>query len=87
LLILAVGTRVSLSHGGHDLGQERRSWPLRIGLTMGLTAMLARIGAPFSPASYFEHLALAGLLWMGGMTCWGFYIVSVIGRRKGQVDH
>jgi uncharacterized protein involved in response to NO len=79
LLILAVGTRVALSHGGHDLGQERRSWPLRIGLTMGLTAMLARIGAPFAPVSYFEHLALAALLWMAGMMCWGAYIGSVIG--------
>ena len=59
LLILAVGTRVTLSHGGHDLAQERRSWPLRIGLTMGLTAMLARIGAPFATTTYFEHLAFA----------------------------
>ena len=76
LLILAVGTRVTLSHGGHDLAQERRSWPLRIGLTMGLTAMLARVGAPFAVASYFEHLAFAALFWMSGMICWGFYIVS-----------
>ena len=78
LLILAVGTRVTLSHGGHDLAQERRSWPLRIGLTMGLTAMLARVGAPFAVASYFEHLAFAALFWMGGMICWGFYIVNCI---------
>ena len=62
LLILAVATRVTLSHGGHDLGQERRSWPLRIGLTLGLIAMLARVGAPFAPQSYFDHLMVAGLL-------------------------
>jgi uncharacterized protein involved in response to NO len=78
LLILAVGTRVALSHGGHDSARERRSWPLRIGLTLGLIAMLARIGAPFAAASYFEHLAFAALLWMTGILCWGGYIVRVI---------
>jgi uncharacterized protein involved in response to NO len=81
LLILAIGTRVTLSHGGQDLGDEHRSWPLRIGLTMGLIAMLARVGAPFAPASYFAHLAYAALLWMAGMICWGLYILSVIRRR------
>jgi uncharacterized protein involved in response to NO len=75
LLILAVGTRVTLSHGGHSLSLERGSWPLRIGLSTGLIAMLARVGAPFAPFSYFEHLALAGLLWIGGILIWGFYLV------------
>jgi uncharacterized protein involved in response to NO len=85
LLILAVGTRVTLSHGGHDLVQERRSWPLRIGLTMGLTAMLARIGAPFAVTTYFAHLAYAALVWMGGMLCWGIYIVSRL-RHRGSAS-
>ena len=71
LLILAVATRVTLSHGGKDPTLEQRSWPLRIGLTLGLIAMLARIGAPFATASYFEHLAFAALLWMAGVLCWG----------------
>jgi uncharacterized protein involved in response to NO len=71
LLILAVATRVTLSHGGKDLALEQRSWPLRIGLTLGLIAMLARVGAPFATASYFEHLAFAALLWMAGVLCWG----------------
>jgi uncharacterized protein involved in response to NO len=84
LLILAVGTRVTLSHGGHDLRQEQRSWPLRAGLTMGLTAMLARIGAPFAPDVYFEHLAYAAVLWIGGMIAWGFYIVGAIRQRPPE---
>jgi uncharacterized protein involved in response to NO len=71
LLILAVATRVTLSHGGRDLSLERRSWPLRIGLTLALIAMFARIGAPFASVSYFEHLAFAALLWMAGVLCWG----------------
>jgi len=78
LLILAVGTRVTLSHGGHDLKAEQRSWPLRIGLTLGLIATLARIGAPFASATYFNHLMWAGLLWMAGMICWGGYIIATI---------
>src|SRR5207244_4861281 len=32
VVILAVGTRVTLSHGGHGLAKERASWPLRIGI-------------------------------------------------------
>jgi len=74
LLILAVGTRVSLSHGGYSLSLERGSWPLRIGLATGLVAMLARVGAPFAPFSYFEHLALAGLFWICGIGFWGFFM-------------
>jgi uncharacterized protein involved in response to NO len=77
LLILAIGTRVTLSHGGHDLKAEQRSWPLRIGLTLGLIATLARIGAPFAAATYFDHLMWAALLWMAGMLIWGAYIVRI----------
>ena len=78
LLILAIGTRVTLSHGGHPLSQEKGSWPLRIGLAMGLIAMLARIGAPFASETYFEHLALAALLWIAGMGFWVFYLVRLL---------
>jgi len=75
-LILAIGTRVTLSHGGHDLSAEQRSWPLRIGVTLVLVATLARVGAPFAPAVYFDHLMWAALLWMAAMICWGGYIVA-----------
>jgi uncharacterized protein involved in response to NO len=78
LLIVAVGTRVTLSHGGYPLSREQRSWPLRIGLATGLVAMLARLGAPFAPSTYFDHLAWAGLLWMTGMLFWGFYLANLL---------
>jgi uncharacterized protein involved in response to NO len=42
LLILAVGTRVVLSHGGHALKEEKKSWPIRVGLIAGLIALVAR---------------------------------------------
>ena len=75
LLILAIGTRVTLSHGGHDLSAEKHSWPLRIGLTLALVAMLARLGAPFAANTYFSHLSWAALLWIAGMACWGVLLV------------
>ena len=81
LLILAVGTRVVLSHGGYALTEEDRFWPLRIGLVTGVIAMLARIGAPFSPESYFSHLARAAAFWIPGMGIWGYYLIRRIVRR------
>src|SRR5262249_25700055 len=78
LLILAVGTRVVLSHGGHPLAEEKKSWPIRIGLATGLIALLARLGAPFAPNSYFAHLAWAALLWMCGILFWGIYVIGRI---------
>jgi uncharacterized protein involved in response to NO len=74
LMILAVGTRVVLSHGNYPLAEERKSWPLRIGLITGLIAMLARLAAPFVPNSYFSHLAWAALFWMCGIIFWGIYL-------------
>jgi uncharacterized protein involved in response to NO len=74
LLIFAVGTRVTLSHGGHQLELERRSWPLRIALGTGMVAMLARVGAPFAAFSYFQHLAFASLFWTVGILFWGYHL-------------
>jgi uncharacterized protein involved in response to NO len=82
LLILAIGTRVTLSHGGYDLSAEKRSWPLRIGLTLALVATLARVGAPFAANTYFNHLMWAALLWMSGMIVWGGYIIATIRGRR-----
>ena len=82
LLILAIGTRVTLSHGGYDLSAETRSWPVRIGLTLALIATLARVGAPFAASTYFNHLMWAALLWMAGMVVWGGYIFATIRGRR-----
>ena len=82
LLILAVGMRVTLSHGGHGLTTEQKNWPLRVGLVTGCIAMLARVGAPFSPKSYYEHLAMAGVLLMIGLGFWGWRLVRLILRKK-----
>jgi uncharacterized protein involved in response to NO len=78
LLILSVGTRVVLSHGGYGSREESRSWPLRIGITTVIIAMFARIGAPFAPFTYFAHLAWAGVLWITGIGIWGIYLLRRI---------
>lgn len=82
LLILAVGMRVTLSHGGHGLASEKKNWPLRIGLICGSIAMLARVGAPFSPNTMSEHLMLAGILWLIGLGVWGSRLVRLIATAK-----
>jgi uncharacterized protein involved in response to NO len=84
LLILAVGMRVTLSHGGHALSAERRSWPLRIGIATGLFALAARIGAAFAPESFFAHLGIAAASWIIGMLFWGIHIVRLIHRRTAR---
>ena len=72
---------MTLSHGGTVSVASADPGPLRIGLTLGLIAMLARVGAPFASATYFTHLSYAALLWMGGMLCWGSYLLIMIGER------
>lgn len=82
LLILAVGMRVTLSHGGHGLEPERKNWPLRLGLILGMIAVLSRVGAPFSPASYSEHLALASIFLMIALAIWGWRILRLMFASK-----
>jgi uncharacterized protein involved in response to NO len=82
VLILAVATRVTLSHGGHSLEAERRSWPLRIGLASGILAMVTRVGATFTPNAFFEHLAAAAVVWIAGLAFWGAALIGIIRRRR-----
>jgi len=84
LLILSVGMRVTLSHGGHSLAAEKRSWPLRIGIIAVIIAMLARVGATFAPNSFFEHLAIAALLWIAALAVWGYYLVRLLQSDQGK---
>lgn len=84
LLILAVAMRVTLSHGGHSLAAEKRSWVLRFGAATVMVAMVARIGAPFAPDSYFAHLALAGILWIAALAAWGYSIVRLMARSASS---
>jgi uncharacterized protein involved in response to NO len=78
LLILAVAMRVVLSHGGHGLSRERKSWPLRVGIATGLFALVTRVAAAFAPEYFFALLGIAALLWIAGMLFWGAHIARLI---------
>jgi uncharacterized protein involved in response to NO len=81
LLILAVGMRVTLSHGGHGFATEQKNWPLRIGLILGTIAMLSRVGAAFSPDSSARHLMYASLLLIVALMVWGWRILRLMYGR------
>lgn len=90
LLILAIGTRVSLAHGNHDLAEEAGSWPLRIGIFCVVAGLLSRIGAPFSPSSsglagIHAHYIYAGFFWMIGISAWGGFIIRRIRHPRRVV--
>lgn len=78
LLILAVGMRVTLSHGGHGFVTEQKNWPLRVGLILGTIAMLSRVGGAFSPDSAGRHFIYASLLLMIALGFWGWRIVRLM---------
>lgn len=82
LLILAVGMRVTLSHGGHGFATEKKNWPLRIGLILGTIALLSRVGAPFSPEIYSRHLMYASFLLITALAIWGYRIVKLMYGRS-----
>ena len=88
LLILAVGTRVVLSHGGYALSEERRSWPLRIGVAASLIGMSARLAVLLASTqtSYFGHLAWAAALWITGIGIWGIYLTRRLKGGKGELE-
>ena len=69
---------VTLSHGGHGLEAEQRSWPLRIGMATGLVALVLRVGAGFAQDSFFEQLAWAAAFWIAGVAFWGMHVVRLI---------
>jgi uncharacterized protein involved in response to NO len=82
LLILAVGMRVTLSHGGHGLEPERKNWPLRIALILGSISMLARVGAQFNSTSYSAHLVYASIALMIALIIWGWWIIRLLYAKR-----
>ncbi len=82
LLILAVGMRVTLSHGGHGLEPERKNWPLRMALLLGGLSIVSRIAAPFNPSAFSSHLTYASILLMLALVIWGWRVMRLILARR-----
>lgn len=72
LMMLVMGFRVVVSHGGVGHLWERVRVPLWIiGTCVGL-AILLRVGAVFVPKLYTHHLAGAAALWNVALVVWAF---------------
>jgi uncharacterized protein involved in response to NO len=71
VLILVIGTRITLSHGNFSLIAERRSKALVASALLLIVAMLVRGSASFFPTYYVTMLGVAGVAWMAGLIVWG----------------
>ena len=80
LLAFAVATHVTAAH--LDLVELRDGRPRVVAVVAGalLIAMLGRLTAD-SVATYFEHLAAAGMLWIAGTAYWLVRLVPAWTRR------
>ncbi len=78
LLTLMIGTRVSLSHGNHDMSLEMKSRYLLATICLFILAGLTRSSAGFMPALYEHHLGYAALVWIAGLATWGWVFLPKI---------
>ncbi|HVP15297.1 MAG TPA: NnrS family protein [Terriglobales bacterium] len=84
LLVLAIGTRVTVVHGGFPLEREEatvgRDTPALIGLSL-----VARIATEFAPGAAMPLLAASGSLWALGWLLWAVraFPLLLAPRRAG----
>ena len=76
LMTLMIATRVTLAHGGHDMGLEDRSKALTWTGILIVLAAFTRAAAPLIPAAYFSHLAYAASAWILGLLVWGLVFLG-----------
>jgi uncharacterized protein involved in response to NO len=75
LMTLLVATRVTLSHGGHDVNRETNSKGLYGLVFLFITAALTRLSAGFLPSEFQTHLLYAALVWLFGLLLWGVIFI------------
>ncbi|HSA59114.1 MAG TPA: NnrS family protein [bacterium] len=81
LMTLAVATRVTLAHGGHDLALERTSRFFKAAVALILLATVTRSIARLLPeAAYWNHLLFAAWAWIAGLVAWGWFALPRIVR-------
>lgn len=78
LLTLMIATRVSLSHGNHDMSLEVKSKHLVWTIGLIILASLTRSTAGFMPKLYEHHLAYASLVWIIAILVWGWVLLPKI---------
>lgn len=82
MMTLMIATRVSLSHGKHDMGLEIKSRHLQAAIFLFILAALTRVSAGFLPALYERHLTYAASLWVAGVLIWGWAFIPKILNTK-----
>lgn len=71
VLILVIGTRITLSHGNFSLVAEHRSKSLLASTLLLIVAVLVRATETFFPNPYVALLRVAGVAWLVGLVVWG----------------
>lgn len=82
LMTLMIATRVSLSHGKHDMDLEKNSKALLFGALLLIFAAFTRLSAGFAPHIYQSHLVYASYTWILGLLVWGGVFLPRILRVK-----
>jgi len=75
MMILAIATRVILSHGKYPVEFEKTSPWLGIAAWMLFVSLLLRAISTLTGKYYFTMLGLAGSLWIVALVLWGIYFV------------
>jgi uncharacterized protein involved in response to NO len=78
MLTLMIGTRVTLSHGKHDMNLEMKSKHLLATICLFILAGLTRSSAGFMPSLYEHHLGYAALVWIAGLVVWGWVFLPKV---------
>jgi uncharacterized protein involved in response to NO len=87
LMTLAVATRVTLAHGGHDLALERTSRLFKTAALLVLLAAATRAVARLLPeTAYWNHLLFAAWTWTLGLLIWGGFALPRIVRTSDKED-
>ncbi|NUN04637.1 MAG: NnrS family protein [Bdellovibrio sp.] len=87
LMTVMIATRVTLSHGKHDMQIENKSKILFIGAGLLALAGLTRLSAGFAPHIYQSHLLYAACTWILGLLVWGFLLIPKMICTKGPPSH
>jgi uncharacterized protein involved in response to NO len=82
LMTLIIATRVTLSHGGHDMSMEAKSKTLYGLIVLFVLAALTRLSAGFLPAHYQSHLMYASFVWIFALVWWGIVFLPKIIKIK-----
>lgn len=82
LMTFMIATRVTLSHGKHNMELEKSSKGLFLGAFLMGFAGLTRLSAGFAPHIYQSHLVYASYTWILGLLVWGWIFLPKMIRVK-----